>query len=224
MYYLLKLHSQTDKISLVGPCHLPKILGQKAEATTEVTLRTTNDFCVRLKFLSILSVVYYFDRKHFAGELAENMLVRFIFNGRELRHDASTLQSCNITDGSVIHCLLTRAAQQEENTEQQQQVMFEGTTAQKCKLCGAVYFPLFWLVTAHNEVAARLMFSQAFVIPSVHGGLPRGVPASRGVCLGGSTSSGGWADPPSSDTMRYGQWTSSTHPTGIHSYLLLFYP
>ena len=66
-----------------------------------------------------------FDRKHFAGELAENMLVRFIFNGRELRHDASTLQSCNITDGSVIHCLLTRGAQQEENTEQQQQVLFE---------------------------------------------------------------------------------------------------
>ena len=69
--------------------------------------------------------MYYFGRKHFAGELAENMLVRFIFNGRELRHDASTLQSCNITDGSVIHCLLTRAAQQEENMEQQQQVLFE---------------------------------------------------------------------------------------------------
>ena len=73
--------------------------------------------------------MHYFDRKHFAGELAENMLVRFIFNGRELRHDASTLQSCNITDGSVIHCLLTRAAQQEENMEQQQQVQFERTTS-----------------------------------------------------------------------------------------------
>ena len=65
----------------------------------------------------------FFSRKHFAGELAENMLVRFIYNGRELRHDASTLQSCNITDGSVIHCLLTRGAQPEENSNQQGQVM-----------------------------------------------------------------------------------------------------
>ena len=114
---------------IVGPCHLPKILWQKGKSSHWGDfLRAINDFCVRLQ-LSILSVVYYFGRKHFAGELAENMLVRFIFNGRELRHDASTLQSCNITDGSVIHCLLTRAAQQEENTEQQQRVPYERTTS-----------------------------------------------------------------------------------------------
>ena len=28
VYWLLKLHSQTDKISFIGPCHLPKILGK----------------------------------------------------------------------------------------------------------------------------------------------------------------------------------------------------
>ena len=35
---LLKLHSQTDKISFVGPCYLFKIFHEKAERTTKVTL------------------------------------------------------------------------------------------------------------------------------------------------------------------------------------------
>ena len=39
IFQLLKLHSQTDKISSVGPHHhLPNILGQKAESTTKLTL------------------------------------------------------------------------------------------------------------------------------------------------------------------------------------------
>ncbi len=58
-------------------------------------------------------------RKHFAPELAENMLVRFIHNGRELHHDASTLQACNIRDGAVIHALLTRAHREEQPDPEQ---------------------------------------------------------------------------------------------------------
>ena len=34
----VKLHSQTDKISFIGPCHLLKLIGQKAKTTTKVTL------------------------------------------------------------------------------------------------------------------------------------------------------------------------------------------
>ena len=82
-----------------------------------------NNLLIDCLCFDIHSYSAFYQRKHFAGELAENMLVRFIFNGRELRHDASTLQSCNITDGSVIHCLLTRGAQPEENVNQQAQVL-----------------------------------------------------------------------------------------------------
>ena len=43
-----------------------------------------------------------------------------------------------------------------------------------------------------------------------------------GVCLStgvgeGLHGGGGWADPPQSDTMGYGQLAGGTHPTGIHS-------
>ena len=39
--------------------------------------------------------------------MAENKLVRFIFNGRDLRNDTETLQSNNVQDNSVLHCLVT---------------------------------------------------------------------------------------------------------------------
>ena len=50
-----------------------------------------------------------FYRANFAAELSENKLVRFIFNGQDLRNDAHTLQAYNIVDNSVIHCLITQA-------------------------------------------------------------------------------------------------------------------
>ena len=49
-------------------------------------------------------------RTHFGAELADNFAVRFVCNGQELRGDGCTLESYNITDNSVIHCLLTRGA------------------------------------------------------------------------------------------------------------------
>ena len=33
---------------------------------------------------------------------------------------------------------------------------------------------------------------------------------------------GGWADPPPSDTMGYGQRVSGTHPTGMHSCCIIY--
>ena len=40
----------------------------------------------------------------------------------------------------------------------------------------------------------------------------------EGVCIQeGGLHRGGWADPPQSDTMGYGQRSGGTHPTGMHS-------
>ena len=52
-------------------------------------------------------MVYF--RAHFADELAANKLVRFIFNGQDLRNGSNTLQAYNVVDNSVIHCLITQA-------------------------------------------------------------------------------------------------------------------
>ena len=62
-----------------------------------------------------------------------------------------------------------------------------------------------------NEVWGKVIFSQACVSPSVHGG--RGL-ASRGVCIGG----GGWEDPPIG---YYGIRSTSGRyaSTGMHSCL-----
>lgn len=40
--------------------------------------------------------------------MENNKLVRFIFNGQDLRNDANTLQAYNIVDNSVVHCLITQ--------------------------------------------------------------------------------------------------------------------
>lgn len=70
---------------------------------------------------TVLETIFFFIfpfRKHFSTELAESKLVRFIFNGQDLRNDASTLQSYNISDNSVLHCLITQQRQQEhQHTE-----------------------------------------------------------------------------------------------------------
>lgn len=50
----------------------------------------------------------HFKRSHFATELADNSIVRFIASGKELRDDASTLRSLQLgRTGAVIHCLVT---------------------------------------------------------------------------------------------------------------------
>ena len=49
-----------------------------------------------------------FDRCHFSAELSDNSAVRFVVSGQELRNDDSTLRMYRVTDGTVIHCLITR--------------------------------------------------------------------------------------------------------------------
>lgn len=76
---------------------------------------------IRLKYLndtqrnveaSLEDTIEQFRRAHFAEELEADKLVRFIFNGQDLRNDANTLQAYNIVDNSVIHCLITQVNRQ----------------------------------------------------------------------------------------------------------------
>lgn len=50
-----------------------------------------------------------FKRNHFSTELAGQSIVRFVMSGQELRNDDLTLRSYRVSDGSVIHCLITQA-------------------------------------------------------------------------------------------------------------------
>ncbi|CAF3247457.1 unnamed protein product [Rotaria socialis] len=61
---------------------------------------------------------------HFAGELATNKIIRFIYQGRELQ-DRETLQICNIRDQTTIHCQIT--ARRHEPTNQRNDDMPSGT-------------------------------------------------------------------------------------------------
>jgi hypothetical protein len=49
-----------------------------------------------------------FKRCHFASELANNSVVRFVAGGQELRDESSTLRSHRLaSSGAVLHCLVT---------------------------------------------------------------------------------------------------------------------
>ncbi len=76
-------------------------------------------------------------RRHFTAELAENILVRFVCNGQELRQEMRTLQSYNIIDNSVIHCLLSQAPQTAEAITPPRGLQFD---------IGTLMFPLFGLI------------------------------------------------------------------------------
>jgi transmembrane and ubiquitin-like domain-containing protein len=45
-------------------------------------------------------------RLYFASELANNQIVRFIYQGRELQ-DRETIRTCNIRDQTIIHCQIS---------------------------------------------------------------------------------------------------------------------
>ena len=88
-----------------------------------------------------------------------------------------------------------------------------------CCIIGNIIF------TARNSKCGKVMFSQAYVIPSAHRGggvLPRGEGLPRGVRIQGGSASGGLhrgggSPLPQSETMGYGQRVGGTHPTGMHS-------
>lgn len=92
-----------------------------ATDTSENIASDSQQIRVRLKYLNDTQRLVYaspgetigsFRRTHFSTELDENKIVRFIFNGQDLRNDLWTLGAYNIADNSVIHCLITQSRQQ----------------------------------------------------------------------------------------------------------------
>ncbi len=61
---------------------------------------------------------------HFADELANNKMIRFIYQGRELQ-DRETLRTYNIHDQTIIHCQIS--ARRHESTNQRTDGMSSGT-------------------------------------------------------------------------------------------------
>lgn len=49
---------------------------------------------------------YHFFRKNFASELSEDLNVRLIYNGRELK-EGNRLSTYGLAEGCTIHCLVT---------------------------------------------------------------------------------------------------------------------
>ncbi|CAH1775184.1 unnamed protein product [Owenia fusiformis] len=83
------------------------------------------------------TTIQNFRRDHFPGELAENKLVRFIFNGQELRNDLATLEAYNIQDNSAIHCLLSDPQRQNDELVYQDQAEID---------LSALMLPLFGVI------------------------------------------------------------------------------
>ncbi|XP_074652472.1 transmembrane and ubiquitin-like domain-containing protein 1 [Tubulanus polymorphus] len=84
-----------------------------------------------------------FKRAHFLEELADDFNIRLIFNGQELRQENETLQSYNVDDNSVIHCLVSAA------THQQQQHGNNGADREQDHIdvdMSNLMFPLFGLI------------------------------------------------------------------------------
>lgn len=101
---------------------------------------------VRLKYLNETQrnvtaapnvTIGQFRRDHFAVELSQNKLVRFIFNGQDLRNDSNTLQNYNIGNNSVVHCLITQVNQQAPPPRPENQGSFD---------FGVVVLPIFGLL------------------------------------------------------------------------------
>ena len=76
-------------------------------------------------------------RRHFASELARNLVVRFIAGGQELKDEASTLRSHRISvSGAVLHCLVTPARAASPPADEQQNAGYQFDI-------GILMFPLF---------------------------------------------------------------------------------
>lgn len=95
-------------------------------------------WCLLSTEKKMLREFHLFYRKHFSSELEQSKLVRFIFNGRDLQNDSSTLESYNICDNSVLHCLITQR-QQNETRQMDNDNGFD---------IGMFMFPLFGLLLA----------------------------------------------------------------------------
>lgn len=107
---------------------------------------TPSEIRLRIKFLndtqrlvtaSLTETIGNFRRRLFSDELSQSKLVRFIFNGQDLRNDTSTLESYNIIDNSVLHCLVTQPPQANQNGQHHDDGGFD---------IGVLMFPLLGLL------------------------------------------------------------------------------
>ncbi|XP_033733125.1 uncharacterized protein LOC117322367 [Pecten maximus] len=97
------LHSQSEEVH-------EATLGEEVsdgDGRIRIRLKYLND-TQRNVVASRTDTVGQFRRVNFATELQDNKVVRFIFNGRDLRSDTMTLDSYNVVDNSVLHCLITQ--------------------------------------------------------------------------------------------------------------------
>ncbi|KAL3835843.1 hypothetical protein ACJMK2_021305 [Sinanodonta woodiana] len=104
-----------------------------------IRLKYFND-SQRLVSANPTDTVENFRRTHFSVELSENKLIRFIFNGQELRINSSTLEAYNIVDNSVIHCLISQ--------DPSQTAAVHTSDDESGFDMGVVMFPLFGLLLA----------------------------------------------------------------------------
>ena len=110
---------------------------------------------------------FYNCRAHFADELV-NQQVRFIFNGRELLRDASTLASYNIIDNdTTIHCLLSRQANNGGDNTQNQTPRAQHVGAEDVFDIGQLMMPLCGIILGlgwYFRVQYRAHFSATATI------------------------------------------------------------
>ena len=98
-------------------------------------------------------------RDNFGQELSDNLAVRFVYQGQELRAEGATLQGCNITDNSVIHIVLTR--------RQQPQTPVAPPAGQQFDV-GVMMIPLFGLILGLVWYC-RFAYRQYFSVLSTSG-------------------------------------------------------
>ena len=51
-------------------------------------------------------------RNNFCEEQSQELNIRLIYNGHELKDDDKTLEQCGLTDNCTVHCLITQHRQQ----------------------------------------------------------------------------------------------------------------
>lgn len=93
---------------------------------SEEEVQEQEGVAIRLKFLNdtercvrsrLEETVGTFKRRYFAPELADQRLVRLIFNGGQLRDDNATLSSCGLCEGCVVHVHISTAPMPPRNSQ-----------------------------------------------------------------------------------------------------------
>uniref|UniRef100_A0A131Y8N4 Putative transmembrane and ubiquitin-like domain-containing protein 2 n=1 Tax=Ixodes ricinus TaxID=34613 RepID=A0A131Y8N4_IXORI len=113
-FYERREHSESPGSSLADEAErVPEPLPGDAEVEPdEEEVQEEDGVAIRLKYLNdtercvrgrLDETVGAFKRRHFAPELADQRLVRLIFNGGQLREDGATLSSCGLCEGCVVH-------------------------------------------------------------------------------------------------------------------------